>query len=320
MKKITIIGLTILNIIGLVLLILIIVSDEDYSNKILNDLNMQHIVERENKIVLADRITDELLNIKDEHIYCDNKYEEEIINHDPNKVFKLIKLKIDGYDSFMLIVYDPSKIKMMTSKEFNTKDNSGKEKVIDMVARYGAIAGTNGGGFYDDGHVSKDIPIGYVIKDGEVIWDYNNGRKGLIIGFDNDNKLIMLDKVTGKQAIEQGMRDGLEFGPVLMRDGIITNDSKLPRWEGRASRLVMAQREDGIVIFLATNGGTVGGPRMSRILSELKKYDVINAANLDGGASTQLVVEGELLTNVKSALGKPVSYGRLVVDGWGIFE
>ena len=42
----------------------------------------------------------------------------------------------------------------------------------------------------------------------------------------NDNKLMMLEKVTGKEAIEAGMRDGLEFGPILIKDGAITNGIK----------------------------------------------------------------------------------------------
>ena len=91
----------------------------------------------------------------------------------------------------MLIVYDPSKVKMMTSKAFNTKDNSGKEKIITMVERYQALAGVNGGGFFDDGKESKDIPVGYIIKDGEIIWNYKYKRKGLLIGFSNDNKYIL---------------------------------------------------------------------------------------------------------------------------------
>ena len=254
-----------------------------------------------------------------ESISTDSQYENDILNKGDNDIYKLIELKIDKIDSFLLVVYDPSKVRMMSSKAFKTKDNSGKERVLSMVQRYGALAGVNGGGFFDDGKESKDTPIGYVIKDGKIIWDYKYKRKGLIIGFSNDNKLMMLEHVTGKEALEAGMRDGLEFGPIIIKDGEVTKGIKDERFKDKASRLIIAQREDGIVLFLATNGGTVGGAKIESIVEVLQNYGAVNAANLDGGASTQMVVDGKLITSVKNAYGRPVKEGRMVVDGWGIF-
>ena len=51
----------------------------------------------------------------------------------------------------------------------------------------------------------------------------------------------------------------------------------------------------------------------------LEKYGATTAANLDGGASTQLVVNGKMLNSPKNALGIPIPKGRTVVNGWGIF-
>lgn len=38
-----------------------------------------------------------------------------------------------------------------------------------MCKRYNGLVCINGGGFVDYG-MGSDIPIGYIIKDGEVIW------------------------------------------------------------------------------------------------------------------------------------------------------
>ena len=297
----------------------ILLTSNEMNRNIIEKLGYRVSSDIKDNSIIAKSIDENLVVDTKDYILCDNPYEEEVINKSDNGIYKFKELTIDGVEAYMLIVYDAANVKMMVSPAFNTKDNSGKERIKAMTERYGALAGVNGGGFYDDGKTSKDIPMGYVIKDGEILWDYKNGRKGLIIGFSNDNKLMMLENVTGKEAVEQGMRDGLEFGPVLMREGVITEESKQPRWAGRASRVMLAQREDGIVIMLATNGGTVGGARMSKILEELQKYNVYNIANLDGGASAQMVVEGTLYTHVRSATGNFVQGGRLVVNGWGVF-
>ena len=297
-------------------------SDVNLSNNISNALILDEVVaevNEENEIPHINRIDESYFVETVAKKVSDNEYENDILNKDDNDIYKVIKLKIDKTDAFLLVVYDPSKVRMLACKAFKTKNNTGKERVLSMVERYGALAGVNGGGFFDDGKEAKDIPIGYIIKDGEIIWNYSYKRKGLLIGFSNDNKLMMLEKVTGKEAVEAGMRDGLEFGPILIKDGAITNGIKDEKFKDKASRLIIAQREDGIVLFLATNGGTVGGAKIESILEVLQNYGAINAANLDGGASTQMVVNGELITKVKNAYGRPVEKGRMVVDGWGIF-
>ena len=65
-----------------------------------------------------------------ESISTDSQYENDILNKGDNDIYKLIELKIDKIDSFLLVVYDPSKVRMMSSKAFKTKDNSGKERVL----------------------------------------------------------------------------------------------------------------------------------------------------------------------------------------------
>ena len=46
--------------------------------------------------------------------------------------------------------------------------------MIKMCTRNGAKVCINGGGFQDTTGYGSDIPIGYVIKDGEIIWSDNN--------------------------------------------------------------------------------------------------------------------------------------------------
>ena len=111
------------------------------------------------------------------------------------------------------------------------------------------------------------------------------------------------------------MRDALEFGPFLIIDGKRQTNLK----PTRAARNMIAQRDDGIMLFLVTDGASYRGITFDEGIDVLEKYGATTAANLDGGASTQLVVNGKMLNSPKNALGIPIPKGRTVVNGWGIF-
>ncbi len=253
-----------------------------------------------------------IIDTNEEKVY-DNKYEAEIQNRGENNDYKIIDLTVANNKGWLVVVYDPSNVHIMKSRAFKTPNNDGKENIIDMTKRYGATIGVNGGGFYDDGKVSKDIPFGYIIENGKVIYK-SHSRESDIIGMSNDNKL-MLVHATGEKAVEMGMRDGLEFGPFLIIDGKRQTNLK----PTKAARNMIAQRDDGIILFLVTDGLSYSGITFNEGIDVLEKYGATTAANLDGGASTQLVVNGELLNSPKNALGIPIPKGRTVVNGWGVF-
>lgn len=253
-----------------------------------------------------------IIDTNEEKVY-DNKYEAEIQNRGENNDYKIIDLTVANNKGWLVVVYDPSDVHIMKSRAFKTPNNDGKENLIDMTKRYGATIGVNGGGFYDDGKVSKDIPFGYIIENGKVIYK-SHSRESDIIGMSNDNKL-MLVHATGEKAVEMGMRDGLEFGPFLIIDGKRQTNLK----PTKAARNMIAQRDDGIILFLVTDGLSYSGITFNEGTDVLEKYGATTAANLDGGASTQLVVNGELLNSPKNALGIPIPKGRTVVNGWGVF-
>jgi len=115
-----------------------------------------------------------------------------------------------------------------------------------------------------------------------------------------------------------GIRDALEFGPFLM-----VNGSKIKYNEGaggysRAARVAIAQRKDGVILFLVTEGVHSNGPTLTEVADVLEKYGAYNAANLDGGSSTQLVIENKLVNNPLNILGQQIDGGRAVVSGFGL--
>lgn len=254
------------------------------------------------------------MSYKEEEI---SKYEKEILTKEPGQEYKLIEMKIDGYNAYMVVIYDPSNVELIHSKTFNTGNS--QEVVIDMCKRYGAEVCINGGRFKDWGSGS-DIPVGYIIDDGKVIWPANgdDSSKGKLIGMTKDNRLVLMN-TTAKKAIEAGVEDALQFGPFLIVDG---KEQKISNYAVGgylgAARVAIGQRTDGIMLFLVADGVHGNGVTIKSIIKTFQNYGVVNAANLDGGASSQLVIKDKLINHPKNIYGELITRGRRVVSGFGL--
>ena len=277
---------------------------EDTVSKVINNKNQ---VKLENTKDL-DKIVVESKPLQ----IIESEYDEAILTKD-NDDYKLLNITVGGYKAYLAAIYDPSKVQLIHSKTFNT--GTGQEKIKDMCARSGGLVCINGGMFVDNG-VGSDIPMGYLIKNGKVLWR-DNYNSASLIGFTNDNKLLLIN-ATAEEAIKKGMRDALEFGPFLIVNGKRIDNNDAVGGFRRAARVAIAQRKDGIVLFLVTEGNHSSGPTMGDITDTLLNYGAYNAANLDGGASSQLAINGELINNPKNIYGQTVVGGRSVVSGFGL--
>ena len=116
-------------------------------------------------------------------------------------------------------------------------------------------------------------------------------------------------------AIKDGMEEAVEFGPFLIVNGKVSKIHGDGGW-GTAPRSVIAQRKDGVVLFLIIEGRLPGystGATMNDVIEVLLRYKAYNAANLDGGASSTMSIEGKLW-NRPSAGGE--YGGRTVSNAW----
>lgn len=251
---------------------------------------------KENKIIEVDEITDtSLIRFKKytTTIYK-NEFEKEILTKDDdNDLYKVINISGSGYQGFLVAIYDPSRIKIGTSKYLNKRG----ESILTVAKREHAIIAMNAGGFYDpDWNSNGAVPHGTVIKDGVVVSDYVDARVGGgFIGFTNDNKLL-LGNMTKQQALNAGYRDAIEFGPYLIVNGKRSFIKGNGGW-GIAPRSAIGQRQDGIVLFVVINGRitTSIGVDLVELTDIMYKYGAYNAANLDGGSSSELVIKDKII-------------------------
>lgn len=258
-------------------------------------------------------LDDIIIDTKEKDTYKD-EYEEELLTREPgNDSYKVLNVKVGNAKGYLVAIYEPEKVRLIKTEKFN--NGTFGSRVVDMCKRYGGSVCINGGGFANGLSNGSDKPIGYVIDDGEVIWSsYSQEAKGNIIGLTEEGKLKLI-YATGNEAVNAGIKYGLEFGPFLIVNGKSMEIHGMPY--GVANKCVIAQRKDGVIMFLVTEGETyIDGASLKDVIETLEKYGAYNAANLDGGQSTSLVINNKLI-NTPNYLAKKQG-GRYVVTGFGL--
>ncbi len=279
-----------------------------YNEETVNKIMSENYIEKNEEEVNLDEI---VIGKLSEKTHYSNKYEKELFTKDEgNDVYKTIRIIEPNYKAWLIGVYDPSDIELAVSKYLGR----GGQSVNNLVKENGGLVGINGGGFEDlDGWGNGSIPYGAIIRDGQLIWNHYGGSGGLI-GFTKDDKMWLTYK-TPEEAIAEGMEDAVDFGPFLIVNGKTSKIHGDGGW-GIAPRSIIAQRKDGVVLILIIEGRLPGyslGASMNDVIDVLLRYKAYNAANLDGGASSTMSIEGKLW-NRPSAGGE--YGGRTVSNAW----
>ena len=270
-----------------------------------------------NKIIEIDETTDVnaiTTDRKEEKIEYANEYERAVLERDPeNNDYKIIEISEKKFDGYLVAVYEPSRVKTLVTA------NIGKsgQYVTTMAKNNDALIAINGGGFDDPNFNSTGgSPLGITVRDGEYITKKLYSGSGGVIGFTEEDKLV-LGKMTVTQAKEMGIRDAVTFGPFLIVNGKASEVLGNGGW-GTAPRTAIAQRQDGIVLFLVVDGRTATKPGadMDDLIEILQKYGAYNAANLDGGTSSVLVVNNVIVNDPIDSTGahktRPIATGFMV--------
>ena len=247
---------------------------------------------KKNSAVAVDEITDTSLVV----IEKKDETAEEI---KPEENIEIINISSSTYKGKLMIVKDPSKVKVSVSAD-TFGDGEGM-KIDELVEKEGAIAGVNAGGFADEnGMGNGGQPLGLVIKDGRVVSGLET--YSCVIGFDKDDKLVV-GNMKGTEAVERGLRDAVSFGPVYIVNG--KRSEVIGTGGGVNPRTCIGQRADGAVLLLTIDGRQASslGATHSDCIDILEEYGAVNAANLDGGSSTTMYYDGKLQNTPATVYG-----------------
>lgn len=198
------------------------------------------------------------------------------------------------YNAHIMLIQDPSRVYLGLSSYDGFSTSKPGKRLNVAIEDEGASAAVNAGAFNDDGTSGAQVgsvPSGMVIHDGKVVSNVKNAAfPGGFGGFTNDNKFVVAENMTEAHAMELGIRDGCEFGPVLIVNGV-PNQQVYSGNSGYNPRTVIGQRADGVVIIICADGRQAGslGATYKDMIDLLTAYGAVNACNMDGGSSSVML-------------------------------
>ena len=216
----------------------------------------------------------------------------------------------------LLIVRDPKSVIVGTS------DNLGLQaglQLTDMVAKYDGIAGINGGGFNDEnGQGNGGVPTGLVITEGKIVYG-GAANSYCVVGLDKDGVLIV-GKMTGQEALDKGVRWAVSFSMEGAINGALVVNGEVQTQNlasGVNPRTAIGQCADGTLLLLVLDGRQVGtlGATLQNVCDIMLEYGAVNVGNLDGGSSSVMVYDGEIINSCASVTGP-----RYIPDGFIVLK
>ncbi len=220
------------------------------------------------------------------------------------------QIKGTGYSGCMMVVLDPSRVIVASEPDLF---GSYGFRVDEFVQRFGAVAGTNAGGFIDpNGEGNGSMPDSTVVFEGNV---YFPGRciDG-IAAIDGDHILHVANEMSAEELIENDIRYAVCYGPVLISNGEPADPESL-RYSLNP-RTAIGQRADKAMLLLVIDGRQASsmGATFQDEVEIMQRYGAVNAINLDGGSSSVMWYRGKYINKTASVIGiRPVPTSILVL-------
>ena len=210
----------------------------------------------------------------------------------------LVTVPWETCTAYMLIVLDPTRVVLGCRPD---RLYSRGYTVAEYAEQFGAVAGVNGGGFVDEGGTGNgSVPEHAIVSNGEVYCGWSGVGEGFA-GIDAEGVLHL-----GFQHVEEltakNIKEGAGYGPVLIQDGqrVDPSTSVFSYWIDTLNpRTAIGQRSDGAILLLVFDGRQPNslGASFEDETEIMLQFGAVNAANLDGGNSSMLWLNGRYLNN-----------------------
>lgn len=155
---------------------------------------------------------------------------------------------------------------------------------------------------------------GYVIRNGVVYRDTvreNSNNGDLAIYKDGSFKIIYEDQISADQLVKDGVVNLLAFGPALVENGEIAVGKNQEVGQAMASnpRTAIGIIDENHYIIVVSDGRTSESEGLSlyQLAEVMKSYGVKTAYNLDGGGSSTLYFNGQVIN-------KPTTGGNKISE------
>lgn len=211
------------------------------------------------------------------------------------------------------ITYFVVDVQLSDAAGFHTALNGDLSTVSLMAGQAGAILAING----DDYGTHK---YGVIIRNGALLRTHSTTRNLLIVDAEG-NMRVKVDRqnedysALGQQLLGAGVLQTFEFGPELVRDGQAVEFSKefdvistrASRMEPRTAIGQIGPLHYIIIVVDGRQNGYSIGISLQDLQQLFIRYGAQTAMNLDGGGSTELWFQGEILNQPSGGQERYVS-------------
>lgn len=246
--------------------------------------------------ILSNNDTDDSLNEENDNTslatITDSSYEDENIS---------IKISTERVNNTTYYVADISLSDseyLKTALAKNTYGRNIKETTSEMAENNNAIFAINGDyyGFRD---------YGYVIRNGVLYRDKaNEDNDALVIDNDGNFSIVNESEVSAEELLNEGAWQVLSFGPALIEDGdiIVDENDEVSQAKTSNPRTAIGQVDELHYIVVVADGRTSESEGLSlyELAQVMKEYNCTTAYNLDGGGSSTMYFNGEVINNPTS--------------------
>lgn len=193
---------------------------------------------------------------------------------------------------------------LKTALAQNTYGTNVTAKTSETAAANNAILAVNGD-YYGANSTGYVIKNGVIYRD-TVRDDYENGD--LAIFSDGHFEIIYENEVTAQELLDKGIVNLLAFGPSLVENGEITVSTSSEVGQSMSSnpRSAIGIIDENHYIIVVSDGRTSesAGLSLYELAEVMQSYGVKTAYNLDGGGSSTLYFNGQVIN-------KPTTNGTI---------
>lgn len=247
----------------------------------------------------------DILGQKDLVVGEKDKHGNEVLINDIEEGIVVLKVVTSNYVGRLVLIDDPSRVYISATDYKNSRG----EFICDYLEKEDAVIASNASGFHDPGGTSVGgVVTAQCVSQGEYWGTYSS--KYITVGFDENDRLIVGEFSDWE---ERGLRDAFQYHPALIINGdkVIEGSSG---W-GLQPRTVIGQAENGVVMIFVVDGRQVGyslGATMGDCADVLEMYGAVNAGACDGGSSSTLAYEGEIINEPSTNMPT----GRYLPNAW----
>lgn len=179
------------------------------------------------------------------------------------------------------------------------------EKTSVTAQTVGAILAINGDyyGVQESGYVLKN---GVLYRDAAV-----SGKEDLVIFSDGSFRIITEGEISAQSLLEEGAAQILSFGPALVENGTVsvTQNQEVGKAKSSNPRTAIGIVGENHYVFVVSDGRTSASQGLSlyQLAEFMESLGVQTAYNLDGGGSSTLWFNGQVVNN-------PTTNGRQIQE------